>query len=124
LKPYLAAHDVAHGIARRVGGKRSWQEAIALADRFVAQLNLTEKAAMVTGNTGGHCDGNINAIPRLGFSGLCLHDGPAAIRTADLASVFPSGVTAGATWDRELLYARGFALGEEFRDKGSHVLLG
>lgn len=78
---------------------------------------------MVTGNIAGHCDGNINPIPRLNFSGLCLHDGPVGIRTADLASIFPSGVTVAATWDKDLMYAQGFAMGEEFRGKGSHIVL-
>jgi beta-glucosidase len=107
-----------------VVGKRSWQEASQLADAFVAQLSLKEKAAMVTGNTAGPCDGNINAIPRLKFEGLCLHDGPASIRVADLATLFPAGITTGATWDKELMYARGFAMGQEFRGKGAHVILG
>jgi hypothetical protein len=34
---------------------------------------------MVTGQA-GPCVGNIVAIPRLNFSGLCLQDGPLAIR--------------------------------------------
>lgn len=95
-----------------------------MAKEFVAQLNLTEKANMVTGTVRGSCIGNIVPIERLNFTGLCMQDGPQAIRVADLASLFPSGVTAAATWDKSLFYQRGFALGEEFRDKGSHVLLG
>ncbi|KAK9419035.1 putative Fibronectin type III-like domain-containing protein [Seiridium unicorne] len=92
-------------------------------DTFLSQLNLTEKAALVTGNIAGACDGNINPIPRLNFSGLCLHIGPAAIRVADLASLFPAGVTAGPTWDKDLMYARGLVMGEEFRGKGAHIAL-
>lgn len=57
---------------------------------------------MVTGQA-GPCVGNIVAIPRLGFSGLCLHDGPLAIRVADYASVFSAGVSTGATWDKEIM---------------------
>ncbi|KAI1126492.1 beta2 tomatinase [Nemania abortiva] len=103
---------------------RSWGDAAELADAFVARLNLTEKVAMVTGNIAGVCDGNINAIDRLNFSGLCLHDGPAGIRVADKATLFPAGVTVAATWDKDLMYARGFAMGQEFRQKGAHILLG
>jgi beta-glucosidase len=109
---------------RRTVTKRSWKEASQLADAFVAQLNLTEKVAMVTGNTAGPCDGNINAIPRLNFDGLCIHDGPAGVRVADLATLFPPGVTVGATWDKKLMYARGLAMGQEFRGKGAHAILG
>ncbi|KAL4982698.1 glycosyl hydrolase family 3 N terminal domain-containing protein [Aspergillus falconensis] len=82
---------------------------------------------MVTGVQGieaGGCIGNIAAIPRVNFSGLCLLDGPQGINRADLISIFPSGLLAGATWDVDLIYARGKAMGEEFRGKGSHVQLG
>jgi beta-glucosidase len=78
---------------------------------------------MVTG-TPGPCIGNIVAIPRLGFSGLCLQDGPLAIRIVDYASTFPAGVSAAATFDRELIYERGLALGAEFRAKGAQIALG
>jgi len=78
---------------------------------------------MVTGQA-GPCVGNIVAIPRLNFTGLCLHDGPLAIRVADYASVFSAGVSAGATWDREIMYERAYAMGEEFKGKGAHVALG
>ncbi len=78
---------------------------------------------MVSGQA-GPCTGNIKAIHRLGFGGLCLQDGPLAIRLADFASVFPAGMTVAATWDRELIYQRGYAMGAEFKAKGSHILLG
>ena len=77
---------------------------------------------MVTGQA-GPCVGNIVAIPRLGFQGLCLQDGPLAIRVADYASVFSAGVSAAASWDRKLLHERGYAMGQEFKAKGAHVAL-
>ncbi|KAL4876520.1 putative beta-glucosidase G [Aspergillus karnatakaensis] len=100
-----------------------WEEAFARAQDFVSQLTLDEKADMVTGQY-GPCVGNIVAIPRLNFPGLCLQDGPLSIRVADYASVFPAGVTAASTWDRKILYERGYAMGEEFKAKGAHILLG
>jgi beta-glucosidase len=93
------------------------------AKAFVAQLTTEEKADMVTGQA-GPCTGNIVAIPRLGFPGLCLQDGPLAIRIADYASVFSAGISAGATWDKDILYERAYAMGEEFRAKGAHIALG
>ncbi|QMW39247.1 beta-glucosidase G [Aspergillus flavus] len=104
-------------------GAGGWEEALAKAQQFVAQLTLEEKADMVTGQP-GPCVGNIVAIPRLGFKGLCLQDGPLAIRVADYASVFSAGVTAASTWDKDILYERGVAMGEEFKGKGAHVALG
>ncbi|GKT61512.1 beta-glucosidase 2 [Colletotrichum tofieldiae] len=80
---------------------------------------------MITGNSSaGNCIGVIAPVPRLGFKGICMLDGPSAVNRADLVSVFPSGMAAAATWDREMIYRRGFALGEEFKGKGGHVILG
>lgn len=95
---------------------------MAKAQEFVSQLTPEEKANMVTG-AAGPCVGNIRPIPRLGFNGLCLQDGPLSIRVADYASVFSAGVSAAASWDRKILYERGVAMGEEFRAKGAQVAL-
>lgn len=103
-----------------IGG---WEDAMAKAKAFVSQLTASEKNDMVTG-TPGPCVGNIVSIPRLGFAGLCLQDGPLAIRVADYASVFPAGVSTAASFDRQLMYERGVAMGSEFREKGAHVALG
>lgn len=119
--PYFTTPDVFPSPS--ITGAGGWQLALAKADAFVAELNLTEKAYMVTG-VDEACVGTIRAIPRLNFSGLCLQDGPAAIRQADLASAFPAGLTAAATWDKALIYQRGLAMAEEFRGKGAHVILG
>lgn len=89
------------------------------------KLNLTEKVGIVTGDFySGNCIGNIPAIDRVGFEGICLQDGPTALRLADKASVFPAGLTTAASWDRGLARRRAVALAEEFRWKGAHVLQG
>lgn len=59
----------------------------------------------------------------MNFPGLCLHDSPAGVRLADLVSVFPSGINAAATWDRDLIRQRGEQMGAEARGKGINVLL-
>ncbi|KAK5442681.1 hypothetical protein LTS15_010888 [Exophiala xenobiotica] len=100
-----------------------WEAAFAQAEAFVSNLTVEEKAQLVTG-TSGPCVGNIGAIPRLGFDGLCLQDGPLAIRQATYASVFPAGLTTAASWDRSLMLMRGMYMGAEFKGKGSHVALG
>ncbi|KAF5873165.1 putative beta-glucosidase 2 protein [Botrytis fragariae] len=111
---------------------QNWTHAHELARNFVNQLNITEKSNIVTGTYHAttldgelmNCIGNISPIPRLNFTGICLNDGPAAVARQDLISVFPSGVTLAATWDRDLVYQSYKALGEEFRGKGTHVALG
>lgn len=103
-------------------GADGWEDALAKAKAFVAQLTIDEKADMVTGQP-GPCVGNIVAVPRLGFKGLCLQDGPLSIRVADYASVFSAGVSVAATWDRDIMYERGHAMGKEFKGKGAHIAL-
>ncbi|KAF4826822.1 putative beta-glucosidase G [Colletotrichum tropicale] len=119
------AYAVRHASRSENNGTRDWDAAAAKASDFVSKLTLDEKVSMITGNSSaGSCIGVIAPIPRLGFQGLCLLDGPAAINRVDLVSVFPSGITAAATFDRDLIYRRGYALGEEFKGKGGHVMLG
>ncbi|KAF2181119.1 glycoside hydrolase family 3 protein [Zopfia rhizophila CBS 207.26] len=120
LGPY--GHSPAVLPSPNITGAGGWEGALEKARAFVAQLTLEEKAIMVTG-TPGPCVGNIYQIPRLGFPGLCLQDGPLAIRVADYASVFSAGVSAAATWDKEILHERGVAMGKEFRAKGAHIAL-
>lgn len=97
------------------------------ANELISKLNLTEKSTLVTGKlslTTGGCIGNVLPIPRVGFKGLCLQDGPNGVNLVDLISVFPSGITTGATWDKELIYQRAKAIGAEFRGKGINIGLG
>lgn len=93
----------------------------------MAQLNATEKIGLVTGGysqTALACVGSIGGVTRLDFDGICFSDGPAGFSRADQVSVFASGITVAASWDRKLMYERSVAIGEEFRGKGSHVHLG
>ncbi|KAK2032465.1 family 3 glycosyl hydrolase [Colletotrichum zoysiae] len=102
-----------------------WAEAYAKAKDFVSQLTLLEKVNLTTGVgwQSDLCVGNVGSIPRLGLRGLCMQDGPVGIRFADYNSVFPSGQTAAATWDRDLIYRRAEAIGYEHRAKGVDVVL-
>ncbi|CAG8979856.1 hypothetical protein HYALB_00002629 [Hymenoscyphus albidus] len=123
----LTGLDLVGGLKRK--GPRTplpaenWAAASEKAKAFVSQLDVTEKASMVTGSPGA-CIGNIAPMPRLNFSGICFTDGPHAVSRMEIVSVFPASLTMAATWDKDLLYERGYALGEEFREKGSHVGLG
>lgn len=70
------------------------------------------------------CVGNTGSAERLGFPQLCLQDGPLGVRTTEGVTAFPAGITTGATWNKELMYLRGVAIGEEFRGKGVNIHLG
>jgi beta-glucosidase len=103
---------------------RTWDEAIAMAKSFTAQLNLTEKCRMTMGD-GRYCIASITDVPRLNFSGLCYLDSPSGAGDGVLYSTaFVPGIHIAATWDRDLFYKRGMAIGKEFRGKGVNVVLG
>jgi len=98
-----------------------WTAALVQAKDYLKGFNITEKIALATGvgwqkglsscsrtcNTvciltvvllrQGRCIGNTPAIPNQNFPGLCLEDGPTAVRFADRVSTFPGGVTTAAT---------------------------
>ncbi|KDN35961.1 hypothetical protein RSAG8_11172, partial [Rhizoctonia solani AG-8 WAC10335] len=105
---------------------RTWSQALALAAKFIAPMSIEEKTALATGVAFGssRCVGNIIDQPKYKFPGLCLQDSPLGVRLTDRVSAFTAGINAAATWDRELIRARGKALGEEFRGKGVNVALG
>lgn len=62
-------------------------------------------------------------MERLNFTGLCLQDGPLAIRQAVYANVFPAGVNVASTWDRNAFYKRSEYMGKEFKAKGAQIAL-
>jgi len=102
-----------------------WTDAVQKAQKFVAQLTLPEKVNLTTGiDIFGRCVGNTGTIPRLNFNGFCLEDSPLGVRFGDFASAFPAGINAAMTWDKDLIKARGVAMGQEHRGKGVNVQLG
>ena len=93
---------------------------------MVKKMSLMEKVNITTGVGWSQdlCVGNTAPANNVGFPPLCLQDGPLGIRFTDNATAFPAGITVGATWNRDLMYARGRAHGNEARRKGINVLLG
>ncbi|KAI1853966.1 hypothetical protein JX266_001107 [Neoarthrinium moseri] len=100
-----------------------WARAYEQAKHLSAQLTLEEKANLTRGYTGA-CVGNSGAVPRLGIPSLCFADAPLGVRGQEFVSSFPAQIHVAATWDRQLMYQYGKALGDEYHDKGVHVALG
>jgi beta-glucosidase len=95
-----------------------------MAKSFVAQLSLEEKCNM-TGGVEGPCVGNVLPISRLNFNGMCFQDSPSGVGDGVLYSTaFAAGIHIAASWDRDLFYQRGVAIGKEFQGKGIHFALG
>lgn len=108
------------------GTVSQWSESYKKAAALVEKMTLPEKVNITTG-TGwqmGLAVGNTAPALNVGFPGLALQDGPLGLRFADNATAFPAGITVGATFNKELMYKRGKAHGQEARLKGINVLLG
>ncbi|KAH9474066.1 hypothetical protein Pst134EA_001117 [Puccinia striiformis f. sp. tritici] len=106
-------------------GASAWTDSIQRAKLFVAKLTIEEKVNLTTGaGIQGRCVGQTGTVPRLGFhQPICLHDGPVGVRSTDFNSVFPAGINVAATFDKDLMFKRAQALGQEFRNKGVNVAL-
>ena len=108
------------------GTVKSWEESYREAAVMVNKMSLVEMVNVTTGTGWSQnlCVGNTAPALEAGFPALCLQDGPLGLRFADHITAFPAGLTVGATWNRDLMYKRGRALGLESRLKGVNVLLG
>jgi len=108
------------------GWVANWTDSYAKAQQVVANMTLAEKVNLTTG-TGllmGPCVGNTGSAPRFGIPNLCLQDSALGIASTDNNTAFPAGITTGATFNKDLMYARGLAIGAEARGKGVNIQLG
>lgn len=72
--------------------------------------------------------GYVPGVARLGIPDLTETDGPLGVTyvgglRGDYATAMPAGIAMGATFNRDLAYAQGEAIGAEARAKGFNVLL-
>ena len=100
--------------------------------KLLKELTLEEKIAFCTGADFWHT----KAIEKQNIPGIMMSDGPHGLRCqagdADMigindslpATCFPTAVTAGAAWNRELYAAEGEAIGKEGAAAGVSVVLG
>ena len=100
-----------------------WAAAYSQALGILSQMTLEEKVNVTRGFV-GTCVGNTGAVPRLGIEPLCFSDAPDGVRGQEFVSAFPAGIHVAATFDKQLMYEYGRALGEEYRGKGINAALG
>ncbi len=102
-------------------------------DSIIGAMTLEEKVAMLCGNTMFTSPG----IERLGVPELHYTDGPFGVREEvskssffalgwkiDSATFFPTGSALAATWNPDLAYKYGTAIGEEAKTRKKDILLG
>lgn len=109
----------------RLEGDWGWDIAYHKARDFVSKLSIPEKVNLTSGiGSSGRCVGESGSIESQGFWGICYQDGPLGVRTTDFVTGFPAGISAATTWNKDLIYSRGRAIGSEFKGKGVDVALG
>jgi beta-glucosidase len=102
-------------------------------DDLLARLTLEEKISLLHGDS----KFTTAAIPRLGVARRWLDDGPHGVRedigpdtwnpagrTDDFATAMPAGICLAATWNPDLGYREGEAIGQEARARGKDIMLG
>src|ERR1035437_10321897 len=100
---------------------------------FLSRLTLEEKISIIHENS----KFTTAAIPRLGIPRRWLDDGPHGVRedigpdtwnsagrTDDFSTAMPAGICLAATWNPELGFSEGGALGPEARARGKDIMLG
>lgn len=96
------------------------------------ELTLEEKACLLSGHKSWHT----NKVSRLDIPSIFLTDGPHGLRKkkegdkvaglgqTELSTCFPAACTTGSSWNKELLYKMGVAMGEECRYYDVNLILG
>lgn len=107
-------------------------EIVKQAKNLVSQMTIEEKASLCSGKNFWET----KAVERLGIASFMLTDGPHGLRKQDgdsdhlglntsvATTCFPPAAATGCSFDRELIYRMGVALGEECRAEGVSVILG
>lgn len=99
---------------------------------ILSKMTLEDKISLCNGADFWHS----KAMEKYGIPVITMSDGPHGVRCqragtdmlgvneSEPATCFPTAVTSGATWDRELLKAEGEAIGQEGLSYGVDVMLG
>lgn len=98
---------------------------------LLKELTLEEKASLCSGKDAW----NTKSIKRFDIPSLLLSDGPHGLRKVlkttnllktqtSLSTCFPTSSALGASWNKQLIYEVGCALGRECNSEGVNILLG
>lgn len=95
--------------------------------RLLDQLTLDEKLLLLggkPGQAGPQANSAVFGVPRVGLPELRMADGPMGVHWwCDASTAYPALIAAAASFDSELWYAMGRALGRDCRARGVHILL-
>ncbi|MFT5481724.1 MAG: beta-glucosidase [Halieaceae bacterium] len=97
-------------------------------DQLLSEMTLAEKASL----TSGASMWRTKPVERLGIPSIMMTDGPHGVRKSidgqfgspAPATCYPPAVTLASTWNSDLAYQVGAALGKESQAMGVQILLG
>lgn len=89
-------------------------------DELLSQMTVEEKLAYIGGIDWMYTKN----IDRLGIHRMKMTDGPQGLGTHGKSTAYPATVMLAATWNEELAYQYGRALGRDCRARGINILLG
>ena len=101
-------------------------------EELINNLTLEEKACLLSGRKSWHT----NKVSRLNIPSIFLTDGPHGLRKkredskevglgqTEYSTAFPTAVTSGSTWNKDLIYKMGNAMGKECNYYDVHLILG
>ena len=101
-------------------------------DKILSELTREEKVCLLS----GHKSWFTNKVSRVELSPIMLTDGPHGLRKKQMddkqaglgqtepSTCFPAACTSGSTWNKDLLYKMGVAMGEECRYYDVNLILG
>jgi len=86
---------------------------------ILEKMTVEEKIEML----GGVNDFYTRPIHRLGVPSLKMSDGPMGVHDYGLTTAYPAGIALAASWDVDLAYRFGVAMGHDARARGVHFIL-
>ena len=87
---------------------------------LLGKMTTKEKLDFISGDFRFHT----KPIERLGIPALSMSDGPQGLGTHGNSTAYPCALLLAATWNEQLAYEYGKALGQDCRARGVHILLG
>ncbi len=89
-------------------------------DEIIAALDLEEKLELLGGEHSGTQANESKGVPKIKFA-----DGPVGVHWwCETSTAYPATISLAASWDVDLAYRFGEAIGRDARARGVHVLLG
>ncbi|MFT7558964.1 MAG: beta-glucosidase [Flavobacteriales bacterium] len=85
----------------------------------VQAMSLEEKIDFI----GGYNDFYIRGYEQYGIPQISIADGPVGVRAKGKSTAYPASINLAASWDSQIAYNTGKAMGLESRDKNVHLLL-